>query len=638
MVEKNDLESLGPYRIESEVGSGAMGTVYKAVHDTLERSAAIKVLPRDLTMDPEYVSRFLREARVIATLRHDNVVQVYDAGEEGGKYFIAMEFVAGSTLADHMKKKGPLSLEEGLSLFRQAALGLAAAHEKGLIHRDIKPDNLLISEDGKTLRVADFGLVMDATSLTQLTATGACLGTPQYMSPEQADGEPGDPRTDLYSLGATFYQVFTGKPPYTSTTVMNLLFKHKFHAVPDPRSSHSKIPDNLSNLLMTLLAKRKEDRPESAKALVDLIDRVQKGEEIEPPPVFVTPIPEDPEASIGSIYGHRASGSNAPKAKIKAALALVCVFVLGLGWFVWSRNHSAENVSTGGSSAGGTVFANGSETNGTGKGASGKPVRIRPWDGKERIEAYGKSLGLAATQEFSLGKGVTMKLVLVPAGSFKMGSPTDEVGREDTELLHRVELSRPFYMGAFEVTQAQYEAVLGEGRNTSKWKEQRNPVETVSWTDALEFCQAMSHQIKRTVRLPTEAEWEYACRAGTATPFYFGETIDTEQANYDGDTVYGKGKPGTDRERTMHVGSFSPNPWGLYDTHGNVWEWCHDWHAGYPSEAVKDPKGPGFGNRRVQRGGSWYSTAEDCRSAHRDLDKPGDRESKYGFRVVVEIE
>ena len=109
MVKGNDLKSLGPYRIEFEVGSGAMGNVYKAVHDTLERSAAIKVLPRDLTQDPEYVSRFLREARVIATLRHENVVQVYDAGEEDGKYFIAMEFVAGSTLADHMKKNGPLS-------------------------------------------------------------------------------------------------------------------------------------------------------------------------------------------------------------------------------------------------------------------------------------------------------------------------------------------------------------------------------------------------------------------------------------------------------------------------------------------------------------------------------------------------
>ena len=285
-TEVNVPATIGPYRIQSKLGQGGMGAVYHAVHETLERPVALKILPAEFSADPQYVARFLREARVVATLRHENVVQVFDAGAEGGKYFIAMELVEGASLGKFLETQGSFEVPRGLELLKQAASGLAAAHAKGLVHRDIKPDNLLLSPDGRLLRIADFGLAMETSSSTQLTATGARLGTPQYMSPEQADGEQADARSDLYSLGVAFYRVFSGQPPFTSATAMNLLFKHKFEAPPDPRVYRPELPIGISHLLLTLMAKRREDRPQTAEAVVRLVEDLLQGKAIPPPPIF----------------------------------------------------------------------------------------------------------------------------------------------------------------------------------------------------------------------------------------------------------------------------------------------------------------------------------------------------------------
>ncbi|MGD0091551.1 MAG: protein kinase [Planctomycetota bacterium] len=281
-------ESIGNFRIVSKIGQGGMGAVYRAVHGTLERPVALKILPAELAANAEYVARFLREARTVAQLRHENVVQVYDAGEQNGQYYIAMELVDGSSLQKHADEQPQqqLSEAEGLELLLQAAKGLAAAHAKGLVHRDIKPENMLLGKD-KILRLVDFGLVMESASTSQLTATGACLGTPMYMSPEQADGEHADARTDLYSLGASFFRVFTGQPPFNSGSVMNLLFKHKFEPPPDPLALRRDLSQNVRNLLLHLLAKRREDRPASAQAVVELLEGLAKGKPVPPPPPFV---------------------------------------------------------------------------------------------------------------------------------------------------------------------------------------------------------------------------------------------------------------------------------------------------------------------------------------------------------------
>ena len=175
------------------------------------------------------------------------------------------------------------------------------------------------------------------------------------------------------------------------------------------------------------------------------------------------------------------------------------------------------------------------------------------------------------------------------------------------------------------------------GKNPSHFKGAKNPVEMVSWNDAMEFCRNLTAETAMDVRLPTEAEWEYACRAGTTTPFNTGSTISTDSANYNGNYTYRNGRKGVYRQKTMPVGSFAPNAWGLYDMHGNVYERCEDWYGVYHYERspAADPKGPTSAGRRVLRGGSWSNNPEDCRSANRDPGNPASAGSSNGFRVVM---
>jgi len=235
---------------------------------------------------------------------------------------------------------------------------------------------------------------------------------------------------------------------------------------------------------------------------------------------------------------------------------------------------------------------------------------------------------------------IGMKFVWIPPGNFMMGSPKEEKERVINEAQHKVTLSKGFYMGVYPVTQEQWQAVMGN--NPSKFKGEKNlPVEQVSWEDCQEFIKKLRDKDKKLYRLPTESEWEYACRAGTKTPFYFGETISTDQANYNGDTIYGNGKKGVYRERTTTVGSFPANAWGLHDVHGNVWQWCQDWHAGdYPEKDVVDPQGPQNppDHLRVLRGGSWYDDARYARSASRYWNVPGHRFSSIGCRLCFFVE
>jgi formylglycine-generating enzyme required for sulfatase activity len=246
----------------------------------------------------------------------------------------------------------------------------------------------------------------------------------------------------------------------------------------------------------------------------------------------------------------------------------------------------------------------------------------------------------------SLSPGVDLELALILGGEFQMGSPEDEENHRSNEFLHRVTIPT-FFMARTPVTQAQWRSIAKLPKiktqlksNPSNFKDNDAlPVEQVSWDDAIEFCLRLSKKTGRTYRLPSEAEWEYACRAGTTTPFHFGETIDANLANYDGNYTYRKGEKGPYRQKTTPVKTFPPNPWGLYDMHGNVYEWCQDDYEsdynlcpsdGAPYLAESQKERPS----KVLRGGSWFSPPWDCRSASRRSPSRAFHDDFIGFRVV----
>jgi formylglycine-generating enzyme required for sulfatase activity len=241
-------------------------------------------------------------------------------------------------------------------------------------------------------------------------------------------------------------------------------------------------------------------------------------------------------------------------------------------------------------------------------------------------------LELAGAQEgisLDLGGGVVLKSALIPEGSFWMGSPLDEEGRSDDEgPQHEVEISKAFCIGKHQVTQRQWQAVMGS--NPSKLRGELHPVEEVSWDEAASFCSALARETGRKVRLPTEAEWEYACRAESTTRFCFGDS-----ESHLGEYAWHRGNSDMG---THPVGKKKPNDWGLYDMHGNVSEWCSSWYGPYDGSKTTDPQGPGSGEARVLRGGSWSSEPGDCRSASRHSAAPGLQRISVGLRVVVDVD
>ncbi|WP_017714841.1 SUMF1/EgtB/PvdO family nonheme iron enzyme [Kamptonema formosum] len=244
----------------------------------------------------------------------------------------------------------------------------------------------------------------------------------------------------------------------------------------------------------------------------------------------------------------------------------------------------------------------------------------------------GRQPGKARQKILDLGGGVNLEMVYIAGGTFQMGSADGE-GSRDERPRHQVTV-KAFFLGKYPITQEQWQAVMGN--NPSDYKGAKRPVENVSWNDAVEFCSRLSQKTGTTYRLPSEAEWEYACRAGTTTPFHFGETITPDLVNYNGNNPYGSAPKGLYRQETTPVGSFPPNAFGLYDMHGNVWEWCSDpWHGSYQGAPSDGSSWEASGNdNRVHRGGSWGNRAVLCRSASRDWNSAGDRYGSLGFRAA----
>ncbi len=276
LTEEEDLvdRTLGGFRIASRLGRGAVGTVYLAEQVVLRRPVALKVLSGARAGNKEYLARFNREARAVARLVHPNAVQVYDVGEAEGYHYIALEYIDGESLSELLERRGRLPWRAALEITRQAASSLARAHEMGIVHRDIKPENLMLSRRGE-VKVADFGLARLGDD-PAITHHGTILGTPFYMSPEQAQGKPAGPPADLYSLGCTLYHMLVGHPPFEALTALDVVHMHATVAPRPPREEISDIPEMVNGLVLKLMSKEPAGRPASADRLVEIICDVRR--------------------------------------------------------------------------------------------------------------------------------------------------------------------------------------------------------------------------------------------------------------------------------------------------------------------------------------------------------------------------
>jgi eukaryotic-like serine/threonine-protein kinase len=261
----------GRYEIEDLVGTGGMSSVYRARDTVLEREVALKILHDHFSGDPDYVERFRREARAIARLNHPNIVTVIDRGEFGGRQFIVFEHVPGHNLKDVVRRHGPLPVPEALALTQQIARGLAFAHDHGVVHRDVKPQNVLLDENG-TVKVTDFGIARSIDPRDELTQTGTMLGTSDYIAPEQASGRRVDARSDQYSLGVLLYELLTGEPPYSGDTFMAVAMKHVRDPVPSVRKRRPDVSSRVEEILVRAMAKRPEDRFPTTEAMTAALE------------------------------------------------------------------------------------------------------------------------------------------------------------------------------------------------------------------------------------------------------------------------------------------------------------------------------------------------------------------------------
>ena len=259
-------QHLGPYELEAELGQGGMATVFRARQPSLNRYVALKVLAPELARDPDFVSRFQREATIAARLEHPNIVPIYDIGQAEGAFYIAMRFVPGRSLAQVIQQVGPMSLERARRILAQIASALDHAHQQGVIHRDLKPGNILW-EEGDRVSLADFGIAR-AGDVTQVTRQGMLVGTPKYMAPEQALGQEVDHRADLYALGVIAYEMLAGKVPFEADSVATLLHRHAYEPPPPLREARPDLSPEIEAVIQRMLAKQPDDRYPNAATFV----------------------------------------------------------------------------------------------------------------------------------------------------------------------------------------------------------------------------------------------------------------------------------------------------------------------------------------------------------------------------------
>ena len=769
-------KEIGEYRILAKLGEGGMGAVYKAEHVSLRRPSALKILPQQKAERSENaVRRFKREARAIAGLSHPNIVSVFNVDEADGWHFIDMEFVDGESLQARVEREGSLSVAEATRVMVDAARALSAAHGQSIIHRDIKPANILLDRDGN-VKVADFGLAKSIEgndSLITLEGKGG-IGTPAFMSPEQCDGLPLDGRTDVYSLGVTYFYLLTGDLPFKGASSLDVMRLHRTETPPSPRTISRSVPGSACRVIAKALAKKPEDRFQSCEELLDALARVLAGSQNHVSAALLEGL-----AAVADM-GRRIQ--QAPKAATVGLVALiVCGFVWWMlpgepafGWIQVAVSPPDASLSIDGEPAGQQrrfqreagdheVRAEGSEyvpqvaNVSVGVGATAtvnlslKPVKrvgaleVQCSVAGAAVCVDGASLGASRggsaltasaltpgrhrvsakcegysdwSQEVVVTDGQTERvlvllerllpvagevkispadgaeMVWIPAGEFLMGSDEADNQRiwkqfswkrdwmksaKDEAPKHRVQLDG-FWIYKHEITVSQFQKFVevtghrtdaekrGKGRgfnaDENKWEyveglswrypfekglaaKADHPVVQVSWDDAQAYCRWAG------VRLPTEAEWEYAARGANTGlagdphhAFVWGSDAPRRTVANMWDEAAARKYPNTKYRKfanyddgyalTAPVGTYPPNDFGLFDMAGNVWEWCSDWYGEdyYAESPAQNPKGPTNGKYRVVRGGAWDYTPNNLRVSNRSRSLPQNRNTGIGFRCA----
>lgn len=330
-------ENVGPYRVTDQLGQGGMATVFKAYHAALDRYVAIKVLHPAFKEDPQFTSRFQREARVVAMLEHPNIVPIYDYAEHNGHPYLVMKFIEGQTLKARLEQ-GPLTKTKAGEIVDSIGSALTYAHERGVLHRDIKPSNILLCPDG-SIYLADFGLARIAEAGASTLSQDMMLGTPQYISPEQAQGSRDlDDGTDIYSFGVVLYEIVVGKVPFNADTPFSIIHDHIYTPLPIPRVVNPHVPEEVELVLLKSLAKNREDRFDSVQHQVEAFDAAVRGDVVEfIPGMAKAQIVEQTETAVDSVREvslAEASEVDSPPTKKKRwpwiiagiVLASICLF------------------------------------------------------------------------------------------------------------------------------------------------------------------------------------------------------------------------------------------------------------------------------------------------------------------------
>ena len=590
------------YRALRILGQGGFGRTFLAVDEfkpSKPRCVIKQFLPnvngkKALAKAAEL---FEREAMRLDELgRHEQIPELLAFFNQEDRQYLIQEFIDGADLAKELKTKGVFNEQQIRELLNDMLEALKFIHANNVIHRDIKPENIIRrKKDGKLILV-DFGAAKEKGTNNNTSAVGTVIGSLAYIAPEQAVGKAKF-ASDLYSLGATCIHLLTDIEPTELFDVGEGEWIWRDYL------QDNAIDYELSHVLDKLVEPATKKRFQSADEVLQALFGKTKSlssnisHSISLPRSYTS---KKQTKSRAETPARRRKTTQSPqKFKLK---------IFEFDFVTISPNSQ-------------TIVC------------------------KKASLPTNHHQGKAKYITLDLGKNITMDLVGIPGGKFMMGSPEDELERGNDETPQHLVTVRPFLLGKYPVTQTQWQAVMGN--NPSRFSDRNlgnsnKPVERVSWFDCLEFCQKLSELVGREFRLPTEAEWEYACRGKTTTPFHFGTTITTDFANYNGEYTYGAGKEGEYRHQTTDVGSFSPNCFGLYDLHGNVAEWCADiWHNRYDN-APDDGTAWITGNNsikapRVLRGGSWLHLPGCCRSSHRLSSPPNSKSDAFGFRIASSV-